>query len=83
MALHYIITSPAAVILPLGYCRPQSDHGSNNIDIGNVGVAGESSTIRIGTAGTQTATYIAGMRGASYHGTSAWESALPPMGNWV
>jgi hypothetical protein len=38
--------------------------GSNNIDIGNVGVAGESSTIRIGTVGTQTAAFIAGIRGA-------------------
>ncbi len=37
--------------------------GSNNIDIGNDGIAGESSTIRIGTLGTQTATYIAGIMG--------------------
>ena len=36
--------------------------GSNNIDIGNAGVAGESSAIRIGTAGTQTATFVAGIR---------------------
>ena len=36
--------------------------GSNNIDIGNVGVAGESGIIRIGTDGTQTATFIAGIR---------------------
>ena len=36
--------------------------GSNNIDIGNSGVAAESGTIRIGTIGTQTATYIAGIR---------------------
>jgi endosialidase-like protein len=37
--------------------------GSNNIDIGNEGVAGESGTIRIGTLGTQQATYIAGILG--------------------
>jgi hypothetical protein len=37
--------------------------GSNNIDVGNGGVAGESNTIRIGTQGTQTATYIAGIFG--------------------
>src|ERR1019366_1194909 len=37
--------------------------GDNNIDIGNGGVAGESNTIRIGTQGTQTATYIAGIFG--------------------
>jgi hypothetical protein len=38
--------------------------GDNNIDIGNVGFAGESGIIRIGTAGTQTATFIAGIREA-------------------
>jgi hypothetical protein len=36
--------------------------GSNNIDIGNLGVAGESNTIRVGTVGTQTNAYIAGIR---------------------
>src|SRR5262249_20325814 len=38
--------------------------GDYNIVIGNEGVAGESDTIRIGTVGTQTATYIAGIRDA-------------------
>jgi hypothetical protein len=37
--------------------------GDNNIDIGNQGVAGETGTIRLGTVGTQTATYIAGIMG--------------------
>jgi len=37
--------------------------GNNNIDIGNQGVANESNTIRIGTIGTHTATYIAGVMG--------------------
>jgi hypothetical protein len=36
--------------------------GSNNIDIGNHGVAGESGIIRIG-GGSQTATYVAGIAG--------------------
>jgi hypothetical protein len=39
--------------------------GDNNIDIGNAGVAGEGNTIRIGKQGTQTATYIAGISGAT------------------
>jgi hypothetical protein len=39
--------------------------GSNNIDIGNVGSAGESSHIRIGTVGTQTDTFIAGIHGVT------------------
>jgi hypothetical protein len=37
--------------------------GDHNIDIGNQGVAAESNTIRIGTQGTQTATFIAGIFG--------------------
>jgi hypothetical protein len=37
--------------------------GDNNIDIGNDGVADEANTIRIGTVGTQTATFVAGISG--------------------
>ena len=39
--------------------------GNFNIDIGAPGVAGESRRIRIGTAGTQNATFIVGIRGAT------------------
>jgi hypothetical protein len=35
--------------------------GDNNIDIGNLGLSGEAGSIRIGTIGTQTATYVAGI----------------------
>jgi hypothetical protein len=42
--------------------------GSNNIDIGNVGVAAEANTIRIGKPGTQTATFIAGISGKTAAG---------------
>jgi Chaperone of endosialidase len=42
--------------------------GSNNICIGTSGVAGESGTIRIGAAGSQTATFIAGIAGAGSPG---------------
>ena len=34
--------------------------GSDNIDIANSGVAGESGIIRIGASGTHTATYLTG-----------------------
>ena len=44
--------------------------GSYNIDIGNRGVAGESRTIRIGTQGTQTKTYIAGLSGVAVSGST-------------
>jgi len=39
--------------------------GSNNIDIANRGVAGEAKTIRVGTTGTHTAAYMAGISGAT------------------
>jgi hypothetical protein len=39
--------------------------GDNNIFIGNPGFALESNAIRIGTSGTQTASYIAGISGAT------------------
>jgi uncharacterized coiled-coil protein SlyX len=48
--------------IALGY---QAGHyvttGNNNIDIGNSGVAADANKIRIGTVGTQTATFIAGI----------------------
>src|SRR5262249_40795260 len=43
--------------------------GSNNIDIGNHGIAGESSAVRIGTAGAQTNTFIAGIAGVAVTGS--------------
>src|SRR5437016_3254788 len=39
--------------------------GDGNIDVGNRGVAGEANAIRLGTQGTQTATYIAAISGAT------------------
>jgi hypothetical protein len=42
--------------------------GSGNIDIGNPGIAGESSTIRIGRVGDQTTTLIAGISGVTIAG---------------
>ena len=45
--------------------------GSNNIDIGNKGVAAEANTIRIGTVGTQTKAFIAGIHGATASGGAA------------
>lgn len=42
--------------------------GSNNIEIANMGVAAEANTIRIGTPGTQTATYVAGISGMTVAG---------------
>jgi trimeric autotransporter adhesin len=43
--------------------------GNNNIDIGNAGIAAESQAIRIGTQGTQTRTFIAGISGTAVTGS--------------
>jgi hypothetical protein len=42
--------------------------GENDIDIGNAGVAGDAGVIRIGTTGTHTATFVAGIRGVPISG---------------
>ncbi len=39
--------------------------GDYNIDIGNVGVAGETGTLRVGTPGKQTVAYMAGIYGTT------------------
>ena len=54
--------------------------GSNNIDIGNEGIAGDSNTIRIGTQGTQTATYIAGVSGGAVAGSAVKVNAAGKIG---
>jgi hypothetical protein len=57
--------------IALGYAAGHSlTTGDNNIDIGSQGIADEANTIRIGTQGTQTATFIAGVSGATASGGS-------------
>lgn len=53
--------------------------GDNNIDIDNVGVAGESDTIRIGTKGTQTRTFIAAINNSAVVGALC--SSMPMAGS--
>jgi hypothetical protein len=54
--------------------------GANNIDIGNEGVAGESGHIRIGTASTQTTTYIAGIENTKVTGSAVYITAGGQLG---
>jgi len=54
--------------------------GSNNIDIGNAGVAAEARTIRIGTTGTQTKTFVAGVNGAAVTGSAVKVNAAGQLG---
>lgn len=52
--------------IAVGYRAGQNImQGSNNIEIGNQGGASDNDTIKIGTEGTQTTTYIAGISGAT------------------
>jgi hypothetical protein len=53
--------------IAIGYSSAENVSGgnSNNIHIGSLGSSGDSATIRIGTAGTQTSFFAAGIYGAS------------------
>jgi len=51
--------------IALGFDAGRLTTGSNNIDLGNEGVAGEAGTIRIGTRRTQTNAYVAGISGVT------------------
>jgi hypothetical protein len=51
--------------IALGFQAGMNITGNSNIDIGNVGVAGESRTIRIGTKPTHRNTFIAGISGST------------------
>src|SRR5438045_3119954 len=70
----FIIT-PAAITSRWALVRAQISTGSNNIDIGNAGVAGEGSKIRIGTQGTQNGTFIAGIFGVAGSGSQVVSTA--------
>jgi hypothetical protein len=54
--------------------------GDNNIDIGNTGATGESGKIRIGTRGTHTATFIAGISGVAVTGSQVIVSSNGKLG---
>jgi hypothetical protein len=54
--------------------------GSNNIEIANTGVAGDNGKIRIGTQGTQSATYIAGISGSLVTGAAVYVTPAGQLG---
>ena len=51
--------------IALGFSAGSNITGDNNIDIGSTGGGNESGTIRIGQSGSQTTTFIAGVRGVT------------------
>jgi hypothetical protein len=68
--------------IALGYLAGSNlSTGSYNIHIGNEGFIGDDATIRIGTIGTQTATFIAGIyRPASFAGTAVYVNSNGQLG---
>lgn len=54
--------------------------GSNNVAIANLGIAGESGVIRVGTPGTQTTTYISGISNAKVTGSAVYITASGQLG---
>jgi hypothetical protein len=67
--------------IAMGYQAGQNlTIGSNNIDIGNVGVAGEDNTIRIGTKGTHKATVIAGIISSKITGSAVYVTTTGRLG---
>ena len=64
-ALGFLVTGSSNIAIGPAAGRNFTGAESDNIDIGNLGVLGESATIRIGTNGTQTKAYIAGIDGVN------------------
>jgi hypothetical protein len=54
--------------------------GSNNIEIGSTGTSADNNTIRLGTQGTQTATYVAGISGTAMTGADVVVSSSGRLG---
>jgi hypothetical protein len=54
--------------------------GNNNIHIGNVGVAAEANTVRVGTQGNQRRVFIAGISGVAVAGSSVVINASGQLG---
>jgi Chaperone of endosialidase len=63
IALANNITGSANIAIGLGAATNVSGGNSNNIHIASQGASTDNATIRIGTLGTQTTTYIAGVSG--------------------
>ena len=54
--------------------------GNDNIDIGNIGGPGDSGKIRIGTVGTQNATFVAGVNGVAVTGSAVLVNSAGQLG---
>jgi hypothetical protein len=70
-ALYYNTTGDSNIAVGYNAAYDVSAGNSNNIHIGNMGVSADSGTIRIGTSGTQTSFFAAGIYGVSSGSSSA------------
>jgi Chaperone of endosialidase len=66
--------------IAIGYFAGNLLSGSENIDIGNQGVAGDSATIRIGTAGSQKHVFIAGISSSQVTGSAVYVTSAGKLG---
>jgi hypothetical protein len=64
-ALDFNLTGSNNIAIGFDAASGVAGGNSNNIHIGSPGLSGDGSVIRIGTAGAQTSTYIAGIYGGS------------------
>jgi hypothetical protein len=78
-ALHSLTTGSYNIGLgdDAGY---QLSGGSNNVEVANFGVSTDSGTIRIGTSGTQTKTFIAGIESAKVTGSAVYITSSGQLG---
>lgn len=68
--------------ITVGYAAGQNlTTGSNNIDIGHAGVSTDNGVTRIGTAGTQTSTYVSGIYGVTTGNNNAVTVVVDSNGN--
>jgi hypothetical protein len=66
--------------IAIGRVSGQLIYGSNNIDIGSQGVANDSGVVRIGTPGTQSAVYIAGIESTKVTGNAVYVTSSGKLG---
>jgi hypothetical protein len=66
--------------IALGYNAGERTTGSNNIDIGNLGVAADNGVIRIGTGGTQKSVFVAGIATKKLTGSAVYITSTGELG---
>jgi hypothetical protein len=66
--------------IAMGYQAGYYATGSYNIEIGSEGTRGDEATIRLGTEGTQTATFVAGISGTQVTGAAVYVTSSGQLG---